>query len=223
VKVLANAGAGAKGSLDAIGQLAKTDATKVRNNFYADGSIADPSKAMSATGPWKSVAELSPQEANALIASRIPAGGNVTGASSADAANAAAIADKYQAPFVPGTGIVEVVTTQPTKFVRLFGGDSSQSGFWVMRAEDIAGLTPQQIASKYSLPQVPTMVTDVTIPAGTKLNVSAANSISPNASKGVLTGDNVGGGGVQFQIPRQALTADTDTFKMWFTNPRPLK
>ena len=91
-----------------------------------------------------------------------------------------------------------------------------------MRAEDIAGLTPQQIASKYSLPQVPTMVTDVTIPAGTKLKVSTANSISPNASKGSLTGDNIGGGGVQFQISRQASTADADLFKTWFTNPRPL-
>lgn len=89
-----------------------------------------------------------------------------------------------------------------------------------MRAEDIQGLTPQQIASKFSLPEVPTMVADVNIPASVKLNVSAANNISPyGASKGVFTGDNVGGGGVQFeiQIPRDKLPSD------WFANARPLK
>ena len=83
-----------------VAQAAEAEAiakAKVNNNFYADGAIADPNKAMSATGPWKSVAELSPQEANALIASRIPPGAKVTGASSADTQNAAAIADNYQA------------------------------------------------------------------------------------------------------------------------------
>lgn len=89
-----------------------------------------------------------------------------------------------------------------------------------MRAEDIAGLTPQQIASKFSLPEVPTMVTDVTIPAGTRLDVSAANSISPNAIKtGTRTGDNGGGGGVQFQIKSDFSKED---FPKLFTNPRPL-
>lgn len=101
------------------------------------------------------------------------------------------------------------------------GGESRQIDSWVMRAEDIKGLTPEQIASKYGLPQVPTMVGDVSIPAGTKLNVSAANGISPNASKGIFTGDNVGGGGVQFQI--QTRPANPSNFARWFSNPRPLK
>lgn len=87
-----------------------------------------------------------------------------------------------------------------------------------MRADDIKGLTPEQIASKFSLPQVPTMVTDVKVPAGVKMEVSTANGISPGASKGILTGDNVGVGGVQFQIKSSGrLPAD------WFTNPRPIK
>jgi filamentous hemagglutinin len=50
VKVLANAGAGAKGSLDAIGQLAKTDATKVTNNFYAEGASANPAGLSTSVG-----------------------------------------------------------------------------------------------------------------------------------------------------------------------------
>ena len=61
-----------------------------------------------------------------------------------------------------------------------------------MRAEDVAGLTPAQIAIKYSLPQVPTMMTDVLVPTGTKIQASVANNI--------LHGTHDGGGGVQFQI-----------------------
>lgn len=116
---------------------------------------------------------------------------------------------------------LEITTSQATQYVRVFGGDSRQVGSWVMRAEDVQGLTPEQIASKFSLPQVPNMIGDVTIPAGTRLNVSAANGISPNASKGVYTGDNVGGGGVQFQIIGRPM--DPMEFSSWFSNPRGLK
>ena len=44
------------------------------------------------------------------------------------------------------------------------------------------------------------MVTDVTIPPGVKLEVSAASSISPGASKGILTGDNIGEVGCSFRL-----------------------
>jgi filamentous hemagglutinin len=86
-----------------------------------------------------------------------------------------------------------------------------------MRAEDVAGLTPEQIASKYALPQVPTRITDVQLPPGTKLEVSMAGAISPGASRGVFTGDNGGGGGVQFQI-KHAGKLPSD----WFFNERRL-
>ena len=65
------------------------------------------------------------------------------------------------------------------------------------------------------------MMTDVMIPTGTRLDVSAANGISPNAGKtGTRTGDNGGGGGVQFQI--KSRFASPDDFAKMFTNPRPL-
>lgn len=89
-----------------------------------------------------------------------------------------------------------------------------------MQADDIVGLTPQQIASKFSLPQVPTMVTDVNIPAGTNLQVSGANAISPKANQGSYTGDNGGGGGVQFQIQ---VPKPEDLNPAWFSNSRPLQ
>ena len=77
-----------------------------------------------------------------------------------------------------------------------------------MRAEDVAGLSAQQIAGKFSLPQVPNMRTDVTIPAGNKMQASVANNI--------LLGTNGGGGGVQFQIQMPV----RDIPPNWFTNER---
>lgn len=62
-----------------------------------------------------------------------------------------------------------------------------------MKASDVAGLTPEQIAAKFALPAVPTLIGNVTIPAGTKLQASVQN--------GIMLGNNPGGGGVQFYIP----------------------
>ena len=75
---------------------------------------------------------------------------------------------------------------------------------------DIAGLTPEQIAAKFSLPAVPTQIGEVNIPAGTKLQASVAN--------GILLGSNPGGGGVQFYIPM----SKDDLPKTWFGAARPL-
>ena len=84
------------------------------------------------------------------------------------------------------------------------------AGNWIMRESDIAGLTPEQIASKFALPAVPSQIGDVAIPAGTKLQASVAN--------GILRGDNPGGGGMQFYIP----IPQRDLPPEWFKNVRPL-
>jgi filamentous hemagglutinin len=63
------------------------------------------------------------------------------------------------------------------------------------------------------------MVTDATIPAGIRLEVTVARDISPYADRGVYTGSNGGGGDVQFRVVD---TVPRDVFPTWFTNPRPL-
>lgn len=207
------------GGLDELLATAKVEnnaGTKLNNQFYRDGAIADTSRTLSIAGPWKAAVELTPKEANVLLNSSLPVGAKITGRQDANFENAKAIAEGYQPPFVQGTQVLQIVIDKPTKFVRVFGGDSGQVGSWVMKAEDVAGLTPQQIASKYSLPQVPTMIGDVTLPVGTKMNVSVAGGISPGAAKGVVTGDNGGGGGVQFQI----VTPDRKLNQQWFNGAR---
>ncbi|QHE85398.1 two-partner secretion domain-containing protein [Hydrogenophaga sp. BPS33] len=190
---------------------------RVRNNVYRDGGISDPTRPMSAAGPWAPAAELSTQQANQLVALSLPVGSTVTGMRSADVANALAKTHGYEAPFVPGSSIVSLNAAEGASMVRVYGGDSTQSGTWVMRAEDVAGLTAEQIASKYALPQIPTKITDVVLPKGVTLEVSIAGSVSPGASKGIYTGDNGGGGGVQFQIKTDGRVPSS-----WFINERDL-
>ena len=47
-----------------------------------------------------------------------------------------------------------------------------------MRAEDIVGLSPEQIRDKFALPDFPQFICDVVIPAGTHLRVGIANDVS---------------------------------------------
>ncbi len=82
----------------------------------------------------------------------------------------------------------------------------------MMRSDDIKGLSPEQIASKYALPQMPTHMADVTVPAGQAMRVSVANDVQ--IRQGV--GGNGGGGGVQFELVGEPQ-------KIWFANPRSLR
>lgn len=90
-----------------------------------------------------------------------------------------------------------------------------QASSWMMRESDIKGLTAEQIASKYALPQVPTMRTDVTLPPGQQLRVTVANDIQ--IKQGI--GGNGGGGGVQFEV---LIQEGIEIPPSWFSNPRAL-
>ena len=46
-----------------------------------------------------------------------------------------------------------------------------------MRREQIAGLSAEEIARRFALPSVPEFVTDVHVPAGTRIRVGIANKI----------------------------------------------
>jgi hypothetical protein len=79
------------------------------------------------------------------------------------------------------------------------------AGGWVMKAEEIQGLTPQQIQNKFALPEVPKYVCDVNIPSGTTIRCGIAG---PQPEFGGL------GGGVQFDLMQQLIDIER------FTNPR---
>lgn len=108
-------------------------------------------------------------------------------------------------PYSESTKIIEGVTAQDEKFVRLYDGEVSRSmGRWVMPASEVKGLSAAQIQEKFALPQLPKYIIEVNVPAGTKLRVGEAGAISGWGA----------GGGTQIQL--------LDNIPMSsFTNARP--
>jgi len=128
--------------------------------------------------------------------------------SSAENANAQIRLKGYtEPPFVPGTQVITATLTQETRFVRVFGANSTQVGSWIMRADDVAGLTARQIQSKFALQHTPTHITDVIVPSGTQIRASMVNPLFGQS-----------GGGIQFDLFLNPTYIPRDNF----LNARPL-
>lgn len=83
--------------------------------------------------------------------------------------------------------------TEQTRFIRVYDGlNSQQQGGWLMREEEIVGLTPEQIRNKFAIPFTPKHITDVVIESGTKLRMREANRLF-----------GFDGGGTQFDLMGQ--------------------
>lgn len=115
--------------------------------------------------------------------------GKVEAILSADDLNDALIKVGDKPSYAPGTRVYYVEYAGETPFVRVYGGKSGQVGRWFMSADDIAGLTAEQIRNKFSLPQTPTKICDVTVPYGAHIEISSAG--------GIMGGR---GGGVQYRF-----------------------
>lgn len=81
-------------------------------------------------------------------------------------------------PYKPNQKAQIIELTDDTKFVRTYDGkNSTMYGSWVMKYDDIKDLTPEEIADKFALPQVPKYMCDCTLPAGTQLRTSECNPL----------------------------------------------
>lgn len=104
----------------------------------------------------------------------------------------------YEPPYKPGTTVREIQLTKRTTFVRVYDKiNSRMQGGWVIKAEDIAGLTPQEIQNKFALPTTPKYICDVILEAGTKLRTGEANPLFGFEGGGqqydlMINGKNVG-------------------------------
>lgn len=86
----------------------------------------------------------------------------------------------YKPPYKPGTIVNEIELTKNTTFVRVYDnmpGGSVKYGSWLMKEEDIKGLTAKQIQEKFVLPSTPKYICDVEIEKGTHLRVGDVNPI----------------------------------------------
>jgi outer membrane autotransporter protein len=70
-------------------------------------------------------------------------------------------------PFLANTQVPETMPSRTLRFVRLYNPEagSRQTGRFIMRAEFVRGLTPQQLKERFALPSLPTQITLVEMPA----------------------------------------------------------
>lgn len=70
-------------------------------------------------------------------------------------------------PFSLNTSVTEIVLTRPQHFVRVYApsAGSGPNGVWMMRSEYVRGLTPEQIQDRFALPELPTHIVNVDLPA----------------------------------------------------------
>jgi hypothetical protein len=100
-----------------------------------------------------------------------------------------------QPPYTPKTVVQEITLLEDTKFVRVYDGvESGLYGGWIMRAEDVKGLTPLQIQEKFALPRLPEYIGEVVLPKGSTIRAGEVNPLFGNK-----------GGGFQFDMMQQRI------------------
>ena len=85
--------------------------------------------------------------------------------------------DYSDPPYNKNYVVYETVLQEDKNFVRFFTELGGEKGSWIMLENDVKGLTPKQIQSKYSLSFVPTKICDVYIKAGTRIRVGVTSSL----------------------------------------------
>ncbi|MGD9998186.1 MAG: hypothetical protein AB7L17_19205 [Ilumatobacteraceae bacterium] len=108
----------------------------------------------------------------------IQAGGWKEGPRLPSVLNQAATANGV-APYSQVWSVTDFRTTQTEQFVRVYVGDNT-AGRWMVRKEDIVGLTPAQVMDRLALPVPanagPLMIQTVTVPPGTRMRLSVVGS-----------------------------------------------
>ncbi|WP_330546360.1 T7SS effector LXG polymorphic toxin [Roseburia sp. 831b] len=99
----------------------------------------------------------------------------------------------YKSPYKEKTVVQNITLTEDTKFVRVYDGVNSHlEGGWVMRAEDIKGLTSKEIQAKFALEHEPIFIGEVELKAGDTIRLG---EVGPNFG--------FDGGGVQIDLQQQ--------------------
>jgi len=82
----------------------------------------------------------------------------------------------WSPPYKPGTRVTEFTNTVDDVYVRVHG-ENNMARSWMMKPEAIRGLTPSQIKSKFALPELPSFMSEVSVPAGTRIRTGIVNPV----------------------------------------------
>lgn len=110
----------------------------------------------------------------------------------------------YKSPYKEKTVVQNITLTEDTKFVRVYDGvNSNLEGGWVMRAEDIKGLTPKEIQAEFALEYEPIFIGEVELKAGDTIRLG---EVGPNFG--------YDGGGIQIDLQQQWIGDFTELGKI---------
>ena len=123
---------------------------------------------------------------------------------SAESVNAWWEARGYKSPYKEKTVVQNITLTEDTKFVRVYDGvNSNLEGGWVMRAEDVKGLTPKEIQARFALEYEPKFIGEVELKAGDTVRLG---EVGPNFG---FDGD-----GIQIDLQQQWIGDFTELGKI---------
>lgn len=94
---------------------------------------------------------------------------------SADEINAT-FPEGWAPPYKPNTRVTEFTNTVDDVYVRVHG-ESNMARSWMMKREAVSGLKAQEIKSKYTLPELPSFMSEVHVPAGTRIRTGKVNPV----------------------------------------------
>jgi hypothetical protein len=127
---------------------------------------------------------------------------------SASEVNAPFVAKGYGPPYYSeGAQVRRFTTGQDMRFVRVHGAGNQQGAF-IVRSEEITGMTAQQIQQHLALPRVPTHISDVHVPPGARIRMGR---VARQPAFGVPDP-----GGIQYELLDQIPASS-------FQNMRPLQ
>lgn len=110
----------------------------------------------------------------------------------------------YKSPYKEKTVVQNITLTEDTKFVRVYDGvNSNLEGGWVMRAEDVKGLTPKEIQARFALEYEPKFIGEVELKAGDTVRLG---EVGPNFG---FDGD-----GIQIDLQQQWIGDFTELGKI---------
>ena len=124
----------------------------------------------------------------------------------ADQANAPFLAKGFSAPYDAGQNVTTFTTASDVTLSRV-STPSNPEGAFLVHPDDISGKSPSEIQQSLALPQTPTQVSDVSIPAGTNMQYG---QIAPQPSFSAAPG-----GSPQYQLLQQIPSSN-------FGSPKPL-
>lgn len=96
-----------------------------------------------------------------------------TGSRTAAEENARFVEEEDKPPYADGHHARVICLERERIFVRVHG-KGNQVKEWLMRPEDIEGLTAEEIKNKFAIPKLPKYISEVHVPSGTYLRAGIA-------------------------------------------------